>query len=166
MQNPHTDTAQTLYEGDQSKLYSGVMAHHHPSELQGEASKAQVRRIWKVTLLLAIVTIIEVGLGLYGHYKGMNVGVRNTIFIVMTLLKAAYIVRVFMHLGDEFKNFIVMIMMPLVLFIWFIIAFLADGSFWLRMNTSDITRPGSKTTEQTTPANSPKPEPTQSPAFR
>jgi cytochrome c oxidase subunit IV len=139
MQNPHTDTAQTLYEGDQSKLYSGLMAHHE-GDIKGDASKKQVKRILQVTLLLSVVTIIEVGLGLYGHYKGMNVGVRNTLFVIMTLLKATYIVRVFMHLGDEFKNFIITVLIPLTLFIWFIIAFLADGNFWLFMNKTTPTR--------------------------
>ena len=138
--NPHTDTAQTLYEGDQSKLYSGVLAHHSPSELQGDASRTQIRRIMKVTLILSVVTIIEVGLGLYGHYQGLPVGIRNFFFILMTLLKAAYIVRVFMHLGDEFRSFLITILMPMFLFIWFIIAFLYDGNFWLKMNSSDPTR--------------------------
>ncbi len=166
MQNPHTDTAQTLYEGDQSKLYSGVLAHHDPSELNGEASRTQVRKIWKITLLLSVITILEVSLGLYGHYKGMPIGIRNFFFIIMTLLKAFYIVRVFMHLGDEFKNFVTVVLMPLVLFVWFIIAFLADGNFWLRMNTNDSTRFGSKNTEQVSPPASPKPEPSTSPKFR
>ena len=43
-------------------------------------------------------------------------------------------VKVFMHLGDEFKNMILTILIPLVLFVWFIIAFLMDGSFWLWIN--------------------------------
>ncbi len=139
MLDPHTDTAQTLYEGDQSKLYSGLLAHHDGG-IKDPASRNQVKRILKITLLLAVVTIIEVGLGLYGHYQGMNVGIRNTLFIIMTLLKAAYIVKVFMHLGDEFKNFIIAVMIPLVLFIWFIIAFLADGKFWLNQNNDTPTR--------------------------
>ena len=139
MLDPHNDTAQTLYEGDQSKLYSGLLAHHDGG-IKDKASKDQVKRILKVTLLLAVVTIAEVGLGLYGHYKGLNVGIRNTFFIIMTLLKAAYIVKVFMHLGDEFKNFIIAVMIPLFLFIWFIIAFLADGNFWLNQNEDTPTR--------------------------
>lgn len=165
MQNPHTDTAQTLYEGDQSKLYSGVLAHHDPSELKGEASRKQVSRIWKITLLLAVVTLIEVGLGLYGHYQGVHVGVRNFFFIIMTLIKAFYIVKVFMHLGDEFRNFVTLVLIPLVLFIWFIIAFLADGAFWLHMNQTDPTRFGSKTEQQVSPQ-SPKPNPSTAPAIQ
>ena len=52
----------------------------------------------------------------------------------MTLLKAGLIVSVFMHLGDELKNMIMTIIIPLSLFIWFILAFLWDGSFWLWIN--------------------------------
>jgi hypothetical protein len=39
-----------------------------------------------------------------------------------------------MHLGDETKNMIITVLIPLTLFVWFIIAFLADGGFWLHMN--------------------------------
>ena len=56
------------------------------------------------------------------------------IFLGLTLVKAGFIVAKFMHLGDEIKGFIVTVLVPLVLFVWFIIAFLADGSFWLNMN--------------------------------
>ena len=45
-----------------------------------------------------------------------------------------------MHLGDEVKNFFITIMIPLVLFVWFIIAFLADGGWWLHQNASNIVR--------------------------
>ena len=139
MLDPHNDTAQTLYEGDQSKLYSGLLAHHDGG-IEDSASKKQIKRIMKVMLILSLVTVAEVGLGLYGHYQGLNVGIRNFFFIIMTLFKAAYIVKVFMHLGDEFRNFFIAIMIPLFLFIWFIIAFLADGHSWLRDNQKDPVR--------------------------
>jgi len=124
------DDIQSLYEGDQSKLYSGVLGHH--GDARSPESKAQVARIWKVTALLSVVTIVEVLLGLLGH--GMPHGLLNTLFLVLTLVKAAYIVKVFMHLGDEKKNFVYFVLMPLTLFVWFIISFLMDGSHWLHMN--------------------------------
>jgi len=43
------------------------------------------------------------------------------------------------------KNFMVTVLVPLVLFVWFIIAFLADGGFWLKMNNES---PARHTTEQ------------------
>jgi len=47
---------------------------------------------------------------------------------ILTLAKAYYIVSVFMHLGDEIRNMIMTIIVPLLLFVWFIIAFIADGN--------------------------------------
>jgi hypothetical protein len=42
-----------------------------------------------------------------------------------------------MHLGDEIRNFIMTIVVPLILFVWFIIAFLADGNSWKNMRNTD-----------------------------
>lgn len=131
---------QTLYEGDQSKLYSGLMSHHHGESIQSEGSKRQVSKILKVTAILTVITIVEVVMGLVSHHLGIARGVINTFFLILTLFKAAYIVRVFMHLGDEMKNFIITVLIPLTLFVWFIIAFLADGHFWLHMNAHNVAR--------------------------
>jgi cytochrome c oxidase subunit IV len=43
------------------------------------------------------------------------------------LAKAFYIVGYFMHLRHELRNMIMTVVVPLLLFVWFIIAFLADG---------------------------------------
>jgi hypothetical protein len=54
------------------------------------------------------------------------------------MAKAFYIVAYFMHLKHEMKNLIMTIVVPLALFIWFIIAFLYDGnSFKNLRNTYD-----------------------------
>jgi cytochrome c oxidase subunit 4 len=135
--NHDSNSTQHLYEGDQSKLYSGIMSHH--SDIKSPESKKQVGRIWKVFWILLVVTVIEVVMGMF--FSGsMPKGIINTLFLLLTIFKAGYIVAVFMHLGDELKNFIIMILIPLTLFIWFIIAFLADGGFWLFMNTNSPTR--------------------------
>lgn len=117
------------YEADQSALYSG----EHHQDANSPESKAKVKKIWMITLYLTIITIIEVFVGLYasGHMSKMFI---NSGFILLTILKAGLIVKVFMHLGDEFKNMILTILIPLVLFVWFIIAFLSDGAFWLKIN--------------------------------
>lgn len=132
--NHHNDPhyIQSLYEGDQSKLYSGIMSHH--SDLQSDESRNQVKKIWKVTGILSVITIVEVFAGLTAHGMGVPKGVIAFFFLVLTVLKAAYIVRVFMHLGDEVKWFKFCVLIPLTLFIWFIIAFISDGDFWLKIN--------------------------------
>ena len=127
---------QVLYEGDQSKLYSGLMSHHYGQSIKSDGSKKQISRIMKVTVLLTIITIVEVVLGLVGYKLGVPHWLTASLFLIMTIFKAAYIVKVFMHLGDEVRNMIITVLIPLTLFIWFVIAFLADGGFWLHMNHS------------------------------
>ena len=98
-------------------------------------------KIWKIFWLLSVVTIIELalGLGLAKHWYGTNAGmilfVKGAICI-LSLAKAYYIVSVFMHLGDEIRNFIMTIVVPLLLFVWFIIAFLADGNSWKNLRNT------------------------------
>jgi cytochrome c oxidase subunit IV len=97
-------------------------AHH--SE---EAGRTIRRTIWRVTGLLALVTAIEVVVGAYwkdwvpveshDQYWG---GIK-LMFIVLTLVKAAYIVMTFMHLGDERRNIRAIILLPYALFILYLV---------------------------------------------
>ena len=125
------DSIQSLYEGDQSKLYSGIMSHH--TDVESPESKSQIKMIWKVFWILLVITVVEVFIGMQLSHS-MPKALLAFIFLGLTLVKAGFIVAKFMHLGDEIKGFIVTVLVPLVLFVWFIIAFLADGTFWLHMN--------------------------------
>ena len=104
-------------------------------------------RIWKVFWVLSLLTVIELALGYFLYFKGESLGsaailTTKVVIGVLTLLKAYYIVSVFMHLGDEVRNMIMTITVPLVLFVWFIIAFLWDGNSWRNMrNTNAGSRP-------------------------
>lgn len=137
MSSHNSNSIQALYEGDQSKLYSGVMQHH--TDVNSEESKAQVKKIWKIFWILLAITIIEVTMGMFFSHS-LPRGLVNAFLLIMTIVKAGYIVAHFMHLGDELKNFMITVLIPLVLFVWFIIAFLADGGFWLHMNNHSQAR--------------------------
>lgn len=140
MSHHHSDNSnQHYYEGDQSKLYSGIMNHHFGHDVKSTESKKQMGRIWKVFWILLVITVVEVCLGMFFSHA-MPKALIAFFFLALTLLKAAYIVKVFMHLGDETKSFMVTVLIPLVLFIWFIIAFLYDGGFWLDINKKSPTR--------------------------
>ncbi|HET8573380.1 MAG TPA: cytochrome C oxidase subunit IV family protein [Edaphocola sp.] len=131
----NTEEMVELYEGDQSKLYSGVLNHH--KDIHSQESKTQVKRIVRIMIYLAIVTSLEVTLGLWDHHMEVfNKGILNAIFLIMTLLKAYLIVDVFMHLGNEIRNFIMAILIPLLFLVWAIIAFAGDGHHWLHMNNT------------------------------
>ncbi|TAD85017.1 MAG: hypothetical protein EAY75_12030 [Bacteroidetes bacterium] len=116
---------------------------------------AFMKTVKKVTIILSVITIIELGLGLlmYNLSGGSHLAVLliKGVVVILSLAKAFYITAYFMHLGDEIRNFIMTIIVPLALFIWFIIAFLYEGDSWRNLRN---TRAGSykPKTEQTVPA--------------
>ena len=59
-----------------------------------------------------------------------------------------------MHLGDEVRNFITTIIIPLMLFVWFIISFLWEGESWKNMKNTNAHSREYKTeqVQQATPA--------------
>ena len=100
------------------------------------------KRIWRTFWILLFITMIELGLGLLMYaVPGMPSWVHlfiKGVISVLTLAKAFYIVSVFMHLGDEIRNLIMTVVVPLMLFVWFIAAFLWDGnSYRTKRNTYD-----------------------------
>lgn len=131
----HELTQLDYFEGDQSKLYSGILAHHDGGADSPE-SKKKVRKIWMITLLLAIVTIIEVSIGLWAFLTGNHNSVVIAIFLILTIYKAFYITKVFMHLGDEDNFFVWLVIGPLFLFGWVITAYLIDAGHGLLMNST------------------------------
>jgi len=101
-----------------------------PHEAPTEESK---KRIFKTTILLSVITMIELGIGylLYAtDFSDLVVLMFKGTVIILSFAKAFYIVSIFMHLGDEVRNLIMTIIVPLLLFVWFIIAFLWDGDSW------------------------------------
>jgi cytochrome c oxidase subunit 4 len=108
-------------------------------------SRETVRKIIRTTVVLSIITLIELALG-YGifflhkdpnHSHSLVLAIKGVI-VILSLAKAFYIVSVFMHLGDEIRNMIMTIVVPLMLFIWFIGAFLWDGNSYKSLrNTYD-----------------------------
>jgi cytochrome c oxidase subunit 4 len=100
------------------------VTHHH------DASDS-TKRIWRTFWILLIITIIELSLGLLIYATEpphwITLFLKGTIAI-LTLVKAYYIVSIFMHLGDEIRNLKMTIVVPLLLFVWFIAAFLWDGN--------------------------------------
>lgn len=88
-------------------------AHH--SEEEGVKIR---KNIIKVTAILTVITIVEVIIG--GTIKKEPGMLWNMVvfgFIVMTLIKAGYIVMTFMHLGDERRNIRLTILVPYIVFI-------------------------------------------------
>ena len=107
------------------------MSHSHKADANHEANNAAVMaEIKKVTILLSVLTIVELILGFWMigiSSASLRLAIKGVIIILM-MSKAFYIVAYFMHLKHEVKNLIMTIIVPLSLFVWFIAAFLWDGS--------------------------------------
>lgn len=103
-----------------------ITYHHRPAPADTFRKK-----VIKTTIVLSVITVIELGLGLamyaFGFPDWLRLFIKGVITI-LSLAKAFYIVSVFMHLGEEIRNMIMTIVVPLMLFIWFIAAFLWDGN--------------------------------------
>jgi len=99
---------------------------HNPTLSPEEAKKANVKKIWKVAGILATVTAIEFALAL-NWPDGMGRGMLNVLFVLLTIIKAFYIVAEFMHLKGEVKTLIFAIILPLVFVIWFLTALYLEG---------------------------------------
>lgn len=102
------------------------MAHAHESN---------TKRIWIVFGILSVITTVEVALGmarpvsLY-HTNLLGTNLLNWIFIILTLVKAYYIVWAFMHMEGETKALrrsVVWTAVFLILYLTFIL--LVEGSY-------------------------------------
>lgn len=112
----------------QTNISPEITFHHPPAD-------DTKKRILKTTIVLSVITLIELAMGFSIYFihknpeysKALVLGIKGCI-VILSLAKAFYIVSVFMHLGDEIRNMIMTIIVPLMLFIWFIAAFLWDGN--------------------------------------
>src|SRR5450755_870414 len=101
-----------------------------------EKNSFDTKTIWKTFWILLVITIIELIIAIiYFETHFFPKHILNGVFVIMTLAKAFFIVAEFMHLVHEIRNLIMTIAIPACLFIWFLIAFMWDGSSYhtLRM---------------------------------
>ena len=96
---------------------------------------SSTRHIWVVFWILFVLTTVEVLLGIYkpqfmvANYI-IGVSLLNMTFIILTLIKAYYIVGAFMHLSHEVKMLKVFIVAPMfVLIPYLLFILLTEASF-------------------------------------
>ncbi len=91
-----------------------------------EEGKKIRKNIFKVTILLSVITAVEVLVGILfsksnpdvsaGTWEAIKYG-----YIILTLVKAGYIVMEFMHLGHERKSMKLTVLVPYIFFILYLI---------------------------------------------
>ncbi len=98
-------------------VYEYSLDTHHDEE----TGKKVRKKIYMVLFIMSAVTILEVGLGMYLSGDPAYATFLKYTFISLTLLKAGYIVMVFMHLGDERKNLKWTVLGPYIVLIGYLI---------------------------------------------
>lgn len=95
---------------------------HHDEEHGKKIRKT----IWMTTLILTVITAVEIFMGVKfskgvmesnpSAWMGIKIG-----YILLTIVKAGFIVMRFMHLGDERKTFKWVILAPYIAFIIYLV---------------------------------------------
>jgi cytochrome c oxidase subunit IV len=85
----------------------------------------KIKKLWRVAGILGLITLLEFGVA-FGVPHEMK-EVRIWTFILMTIIKAGYIVGEFMHLRYEAKVLLWSILIPMVFVVWMLVAFVYEG---------------------------------------
>ena len=112
--NDHKDHPKGYYTGDVHNQF--IEEHHDPKN---------VSVIWKTFWILLGITLFEVGIA----FTSIPHSILIIIFIVLTIVKAYYIVAYFMHLKHENSPFKYSILLPFILIMYLIVMALAEGTY-------------------------------------
>jgi len=101
------------------------MAHgeEHAQVTVVPPNKEKIKKLWTVAGILGLVTALEFLIAFTMHHGPL----KTSIFIGMTIVKAAYIVGEFMHLRYEVKVLFWSILIPMVFVVWMLVAFVYEG---------------------------------------
>ena len=102
--------------------YTGDIHNQYVPEHR--SSKA-IRLIWTTFFILLIATIVEVAIS----FTPISRDILNLIFIVLTIVKAYYIVAIFMHLKSENKGMGMSIIIPFLFIVYFIVLMIIEGNY-------------------------------------
>lgn len=101
------------------------MTHENNRELEVlPRDSAKIKKIWMTALILLVVTSVEFVLA-FTMDRGILLYI---LFILLTIVKAKYIMMEFMHLGHEAKPLFYSIIVPLIFLVWLIIALMKEGA--------------------------------------
>lgn len=100
-----------------------MAGHAHAEAAPGERLKPQTKAIWRTFWILLFATSIEFIVA-FQVPAGFT---RLSIFLLLTVVKAFYIVGEFMHLKHEVKSLIWSVVLPMIFVCWAIAVFLIEG---------------------------------------
>ena len=102
----------------------------HGQEGHGEHAGLDKKKIWQVFGILLLITVIEFIIALWvipNDHMSQHIG--NYVYILLTLVKAYYIVAYFMHLKYEKLGLQLALTVSFVFIIYFIVLMLIEGGY-------------------------------------
>ncbi len=97
--------------------------HHNVVPHQPAASNHKA--IWRTFWILLFITLFEVGIA----FTSISKEVLKYTFIILTIVKAYFIIFNFMHLGHERKVLKLSILLPMLFIIFLIFIALYEGNY-------------------------------------
>lgn len=107
------------------------MTHsHEPQVTVLPPNKEKIKKLWTVAGILGAVTLLEFIIAFSMHHGPL----KTSIFVGLTIVKAAYIVGEFMHLRYEAKVLLWSILIPMIFVLWMLVAFVYEGMKFAEVN--------------------------------
>ncbi len=100
------------------------MSHHEPQVIVLPPDKEKIKKLWRVALILLLVTMVEFIIA----FTMPHGPAKTFIFVILTIVKAGYIVGEFMHLRYEVKVLFWAVLIPMIFIIWMLVAFVYEGT--------------------------------------
>lgn len=103
-----------------------MSAHEATEHLEHTESPSDMKaKIWRTFWILLVLTIVDIG-----FYFAFPPSIyRNYLFIVLGLVKAYFIVGIFMHMKFERKFLVWMIVLPMSFVIYLITLMVIEGNY-------------------------------------
>lgn len=98
----------------------------------------QKKAVYVGLIVLAVITLVEVLVSLLGKghlVSGLEenrwaVRICTLLIIVLSVYKAKYIIYEFMHMAHEVPTLVKTVLLPTMLLIWAVVAFIWEGVYW------------------------------------
>jgi cytochrome c oxidase subunit 4 len=100
------------------------MAHQEPQVVVLPPDTAKIKKLWRVALILLLVTMVEFIIA----FTLPHGPAKTFLFVILTIVKAGYIVGEFMHLRYEVKVLFWAVLIPMVFIVWMLVAFVYEGT--------------------------------------
>jgi len=104
------------------------MAHKEPEIVVLPPDTAKIKKLWRVAFILLLVTVVEFIIA----FTMPHGAAKTFLFVILTIVKAGYIVGEFMHLRYEVKVLFWAVLIPMIFIVWMLVAFVYEGTQIIR----------------------------------